>query len=297
MKLTQYLKLYSVAFLFLISASLSAQKGILTGKIFDKTTGETLIGAIVEVKQNGVQVAGAASDIDGTYRLDLQPGNYEVSIIYLSYVKYTITDVVIKSSEVNSLDITLEDDLVALVEVVIIADAVRTTESALIALQRNASAIQDGVSSQQISRTGSSNAADAIRQLPAAIIQDGRFIVVRGLGDRYSISQLNGVTLPSTDPYRNSSSLDLIPSQIIDNIISIKTFTPDLPGNFSGGLVNINTKSIPDKFNFSLGVSTSYNTQSSLIDNFKNMLSMENMIGLVLTMAVVISLPCFWIPK
>src|SRR5688572_7308975 len=269
MKLTPYLKLYSVAFLFLISASLSAQKGILTGKIFDKTTGETLIGAIVEVKQNGVQVAGAASDIDGTYRLDLQPGNYEVSIIYLSYVKYTITDVVIKSSEVNSLDITLEDDLVALVEVVIIADAVRTTESALIALQRNASAIQDGVSSQQISRTGSSNAADAIRQLPAAVIQDGRFIVVRGLGDRYSISQLNGVTLPSTDPYRNSSSLDLIPSQIIDNIISIKTFTPDLPGNFSGGLVNINTKSIPDKFNFSLGVSTSYNTQSSLIDNFQ----------------------------
>ena len=255
--------------LIFIGGVIQAQNGILSGKIFDKTSGETLIGAIVEVKKDGIQVHGAASDIDGKYFIELASGNYEVSINYLSYARFTISDVVIKSKEVYNLDISLESESITLGELIVKADAVRTTEVALIALQRNASAIQDGISSQQISRTGSSNAADAIRQLPAAVIQDGKYIVVRGLGDRYSISQLNGMTLPSTDPYRNSSSLDLIPSQIIDNIISIKTFTPDLPGNFSGGLINIETKSIPDQFNLSIGLSSSYNSQSTLIDNFQ----------------------------
>ena len=107
-----------------------------------------------------------------------------------------------------------------------------------------------------------------MKQVTGAVVEGGKYIVMRGLGDRYSLSQLNGVTMPSTDPYRNSSSLDLIPSQMIDNIITTKTFTPDLPGNFSGGLVNVTTKSFPSKFNLYLGVSTSYNTQASGIDNF-----------------------------
>lgn len=263
------LKHWMALILFIFTGNLIAQKGVLNGKVFDKVSGETLIGAIIEVSQEGNKIAGAATDFDGNYRVELDPGIYQVGINYLSYAKFTIPDVNIQTTEVNTLDIAMEAESVSLNEIVIKAEAVRSTEVALIALQRNASSVQDGVSSQQISRTGVSNAADAIRQMPAAVIQDGRFIVVRGLGDRYSISQLNGVTLPSTDPYRNSSSLDLIPTQIIESIISVKTFTPDLPGNFSGGLVNINTKSIPDKFTMSLGVSTSYNSQSSLINNFQ----------------------------
>ncbi len=262
-------QIFILPVVLLLLAPLSAQKGVLSGKVFDKQSGETLIGAILEVKQQGAAVTGAATDIDGNYLLQLDPGNYELVIAYLSFAKYTVSDIVIRPREVTTLDIALEAESVSLVEIVVKAEAVRSTEVALIALQRNAAGIQDGVSSQQISRTGSSNAADAIRQMPAAVVEDGRFIVVRGLGDRYSISQLNGVTLPSTDPYRNSTSLDLIPSQIIDNIISVKTFTPDLPGNFSGGLININTKSIPDKFNLSLGVSASHNSQASLIDHFQ----------------------------
>src|SRR5688572_2671353 len=269
MKLILTLKHSLILIIIVWSGGIAAQKGILSGKVFDKTSGETLIGAIVEVKKEGLHVAGAAADFDGNYLIEVDPGTYEVSINYLSFAPYTVSDIVIQPKEVYALDVALESESISLFEIVVKADAVRSTDVALLSLQRKAVTIQDGVSAQQISRTGSSNAADAIRQLPAAVIQDGRFIVVRGLGDRYSISQLNGVTLPSTDPYRNSSSLDLIPSHIIENIISVKSFTPDLPGNFSGGLINIDTKSIPDKFNFSLGVSTSYNTQSSLIDNFQ----------------------------
>jgi len=247
----------------------TAQKGVLTGKIFDNSSGETLIGAILEIRKDGMRVSGIATDIDGNYHVEVDPGTYDVAINYLSYAPLIISGVEITSKDVNTLDISMESESQSLEEVVVRAEAIRSTEVALIALQRNASGIQDGISSQQIRRTGGSNAADAIRQMPAAVIQDGRFIVIRGLGDRYSISQLNGVTLPSTDPYRNSSSLDLIPNQIIDNIISIKTFTPDLPGNFSGGLVNINTKSIPDRFTLMIEATTSYNSESSLVNNFQ----------------------------
>ena len=270
MKSSFNFKPFLTSFLIILSGGLMAQKGILSGKVFDKASGEVLIGAIVEIKKEGKQITGAATDIDGNYHIEVDPGTYEVDIHFLFYARNLISDVIIRPREVTSIDVALEVESVSLTEIVVKADAVRSTEAALVALQMKSSAIQDGVSSQQISRTGSSNAADAIRQLPAAVIEDGRYIVVRGLGDRYSISQLNGITLPSTDPYRNSQSLDLIPSQIIDNIISVKSFTPNMPGNFSGGLVNINTKSIPDQFNISLGVSTSYNAQSTLIDGFQH---------------------------
>ena len=253
----------------LLSFTINAQKGVISGKVFDHEAGEVLLGAIVELKKDGNVIKGVATDLDGTYRLDVDPGTYEVSVNYLSYAKFLVDGVIITPKQFYTLDVALQSESQSLTEVVVKAEAVRSTEVALIALQRKASAIQDGISSQQITRTGSSNAAEAIRQLPAAVIEDGRYIVVRGLGDRYSISQLNGVTLPSTDPYRNSSSLDLIPSQIIENIISVKSFTPDLPGNFSGGLINLDTKSIPDRFNLSLGISTSYNSQSTLSNNFQ----------------------------
>ena len=269
MTVNQNMKYLLIVFLISLTGGLMAQKGVLTGRIIDKSTGETIIGAIVEVKNENVLIAGAATDLDGKYSIGLDPGQYEVTISYLSYAKYIVPDATVASKEVFTLDIALESSSVTLEELIVKADAVRSTDASLIALQRNASAIQDGISFQQINRTGSSNAADAIRQLPAAVIQDGKYIVVRGLGDRYSISQLNGMTLPSTDPYRNSSSLDLIPSQIIENIISVKTFTPDLPGNFSGGLINIETKRIPDQFNVSLGVNANYNSQSSLINHFQ----------------------------
>lgn len=261
------MKILSLLFVF-ISFQLAGQNGILSGSITDKTTGETVIGATVVIHKGDQQVTGTTTDFDGKYHLSLAPGIYDVVVSYLSYGKQTITGLEIVRGKTNLLDITLEEETAELTEVVVTANVVKNTEAAVIALQRKAFAIQDGVSSQQISRTGSSNAADAMRQSTGAVIESGKFIVMRGLGDRYSLSQLNGITLPSTDPYRNSTSLDLIPAQMIDNIVTIKTFTPDLPGNFSGGLININTKTIPDNFNLAFSISSEYNTQSSFIDNF-----------------------------
>ncbi|MDX1940341.1 MAG: TonB-dependent receptor [Saprospiraceae bacterium] len=254
--------------LLLPAFTLLGQTGVLSGRVIDKASGETLIGASIVIQLNGEQKTGTTTDFDGNYSMDVEAGTYDIVVSYVSYSKQTITGFEVKAGEANTLDIALESESQQLTEVVVTATVVKNTDAALITLQRKAFAIQDGVSSQQISRTGSSNAADAMRQSTGAVVEGGRFIVMRGLGDRYSLSQLNGITLPSTDPYRNSTSLDLIPAQMIDNIVTIKTFTPDLPGNFSGGLVNINTKTFPDKFNLYFSLGTEYNTQASLNDNF-----------------------------
>lgn len=254
-------------FFLLLSLQANAQKTVIAGKVVDKATGETLIGVTVKAN-SGTFSGGAITDFDGNYSINVEPGKYTVSCTYTSYQTISIEGYEAKAGVSNTLDLALNSDSYSLAEVVITAAQVRNTDASLIAIQRNALSIQDGVSSQQISRTGVSNAADAMKQVTGAVVEGGKFIVMRGLGDRYSLSQLNGITMPSTDPYRNSSSLDLIPSQMIENIITLKTFTPDQPGNFSGGLVNVTTKSFPSKFNLYFGLSSAYNTQSSNISNF-----------------------------
>ncbi|NUO01482.1 MAG: TonB-dependent receptor [Saprospiraceae bacterium] len=252
----------------LCSLPAMAQKGVISGKVIDKTSGETLIGASVYIEGAGDNTIGTITDFDGNYSFESDPGTFDIVVSYVSYTKQVIKGVVVKPNAVTNLDAALEGESVGLAEVVVQATAVKNTDASLIALQKKSFSIQDGISSQQISRTGSSNAADAMKQMTGAVVEDGKFIVMRGLGDRYSLSQLNGVTMPSTDPYRNSSSLDLIPSQMIENIVTTKTFTPDQPANFSGGLVNVTTKSLPDKFTMHFELAGSYNTQASLIDNF-----------------------------
>lgn len=266
-KLLSLVLTFSLVFSFIVPAIAVGQKAVIAGKVIDKESGEALIGVTVKATGENGALKGAVTDFDGNYSFEVEPGLYTLSTTYTAYQAQSIEKFEAKPG-VNNFDFILFAESATIAEVVIVSTTMKNTDASLIALQRRAFSIQDGISSQQISRTGVSNAADAMKQVTGAVVEGGKFIVMRGLGDRYSISQLNGITMPSTDPYRNSSSLDLIPSQMIDNIVTVKTFTPDLPGNFTGGLVNITTKSIPDKFNLYFGVSTSFNTQASGIDNF-----------------------------
>lgn len=263
-----YLLSFAIPVLLLLcSAQSLAQKAVISGKVIDKETGEALIGVSVAAGTASGNAGGAITDFDGNYNFEVDPGNYTITCKYTGYNNFVIDGLEAKAG-VNIVDAPMEVSGMAIAETVITATQIKNTDASLIALQKKSFAIQDGISSQQISRTGASDAADAMRQVTGAVVEGGRFIVMRGLGDRYSISQLNGITMPSTDPYRNSSSLDLIPSQMIDNIVTLKTFTPDMPGNFTGGLVNITTRAIPDKFNLFVGGGISFNTQASLIDDF-----------------------------
>lgn len=245
---------------------LFGQQGVIAGKVIDKRTGEALIGANVYVEGTSI---GSSADVDGTYSFKIDPGTYTVVCSYTSYVSQIIKGLQIKDKETFNLDFVLDEDILELTSITVTAKEVKNTDASIITLQRKSYAVQDGISAMQISKSASSNAAESLKQITGASIEDGRYVVMRGLGDRYSLSQLNNVRLASTDPYRNSSNLDIIPSSMIDNIITVKSFTPDLPGNFAGGLVNVTTKSYPDQFTLGFNVNYGYNSLASFNPNFK----------------------------
>lgn len=241
-----------------------AQEGTVSGNIIDAATGEELIGATVQVPETGT---GTVTDISGNYQLKLDPGTYTLVYSYVSYAAQTVEGIEVVAGEVNRIDIALQTDDVQLEEVVVQAAQINNNEVSLLKLQQKSLAVQDGISMGEIRRIGASNSAESMKSVTGASVEGGKYIVMRGLGDRYSLTQVNGIILPSTDPYRNSASLDLIPTSMVENIVTTKTFTPDQPGNFTGGNVNVSTRSIPEQFYVSAKVSLGYNTQSSLIDD------------------------------
>ncbi|HDZ59005.1 MAG TPA: TonB-dependent receptor, partial [Ignavibacteriales bacterium] len=253
--------------LFILSGNLySQQNGILSGKIVDSETGEGLIGANILIKGTTI---GTASDIGGNYLIrNISPGTYTLITSMIGYSKLTITDLELKPGSTIKLDIKLVPVAYETDEVVITARMILDNESALLKNRQKSIQVSDAISSEQILRTGSDNAGDAMKKVVGISVVDGKYIYVRGLGERYSSTQLNGTELPSSDPNRKSFQLDLIPTSLLDNIVTIKTFTPDKPGNFSGGIVDISTKSFPDKFTFRLSGGTSYNSQASYNNNF-----------------------------
>ena len=251
--------------LLAFSFNVRAQNGKITGQVVDGKTGEELIGATVLI--NGT-TNGSVTDLSGYYTISLPEGTYALNVSYVSYTSQIIENVQIIANEVTNIDVSLSSDI-ELEEVVIEAAAIQDNDIAMLKLQKKALAVQDGISSKEIKRMGASNAAESMQQVTGASIENGKYMVMRGLGDRYSITQLNGVTLPSADPYRSSTSMDMIPADMLENIVTVKTFTADQPGNFTGGKVDISTKSIPDQFYMTFGLSASYNSQSSFIDDFQ----------------------------
>lgn len=248
-------------------ASVQAQNGTIRGTVTDSETGELLMFANVIIQDTDPPV-GTQTDLDGAYELSSPAGIIAVEVSYVGYSNKVVTDIEVKDGEVTVIDIALGEDALDLEEIVVKAERLDRTENALLALQRKAAGIQDGISAQEISRYGSSNAAESMKRVTGASVVDGKYVYVRGLGDRYSSAQLNGQELPSTDPYRNSSQLDLIPANLLENIIASKSFTPDQPGSFTGGNVNIKTKSFPERFTLSFSSGVTYNTISSFQDDF-----------------------------
>ncbi|MBD3617652.1 MAG: TonB-dependent receptor [Gracilimonas sp.] len=257
--------LLTILLFLLMSAQGLAQRGTVTGVVVDKETGEELIGANVFIRSIS---QGAATDISGRYNLRLEPGVYTLEFSFITFQKQIVEDVEVEAGKVLQLDIVLVPDNEALDEVIISARRLDNNEASLLRLQQKSLPVQDGISSEEMSRAGFSNSAESMRQVTGASVEGGKFIVMRGLGDRYSISSMDGVVLPTTNPYRNSAGLDLIPSSTVDNIVVKKTFSPDLPGNFSGGAVDVTTKSLPDRLYFKLSSTVSYNDQTTFNNNF-----------------------------
>jgi len=237
----------------------SKTQGKISGKIVDADFGEALIGTNVFIEGT---LIGAATDLEGNYVIDRVPaGSHTVVISMIGYTKTRVTEVIVKIGEVTKLDVSLKPEVIETESVVVTAKAVKNTESALLKDRQKAKAVSDAISAEAISRSGSGNAAEAMKQVTGASVVDGKEVFVRGLGDRYTSTQLNGAEIPSTNPYKRSGSIDLIPSNMIDNIVTAKSFTPDKPGSFSGGTVDIKTKDFPEELQVSFSTGTSYNSQ------------------------------------
>lgn len=261
-----FLFLACIAAVFLGVNSLNAQeKAKIYGQVIDAETGETLIGANIRIEGT---LIGAATDIDGRYSMEnIEPGTYNVIFSFISFQTKIVSDVVLEAGQSLKLDVTLEVETFDLgEEVVVTAQAITNSDGALLRVRQKAISFSDAISAESISKSGSGDAAAAMKKVVGASVVGGKYVYVRGLGDRYSSSHLNGVELPSADPDKKSFQLDIFPANLLENIVTIKSFTPDKPGNFSGGLVNVNTKDFPESRTFNFSYSTSYNTQASLAD-------------------------------
>ncbi len=177
----------------------------------------------------------------------------------------TISEVEVINGQVNELNIVLETQTKNLEGVVVKAQAStarKETTASLISFQKNTNTVASVISAESIRRSPDRNTGEVLKRTPGASIQEGRFIVVRGLADRYNQAMLNGILLTSTEPDRKTFSFDLIPAQMIDNIIINKAFVPEYPGEWAGGLIQVNTKDIPAKGFFNLQVGTGFNSET-----------------------------------
>ncbi len=252
--------------LMVVNLQLIAQKtGTLRGKIIDESTGETLIG--VNVIKSGTSI-GTSTDFDGNYSLTLPEGTHNISVSYISYDTKTFEDIEIIPGKVTILNASLGEATLDIAEVVVTARARQTTESALQVLQKKAPKVIDGISFEQISKLGDNNAAQALKRVTGVSVQDGKYVYVRGLSERYTKTTLNGAEIPGLDPEKNTVQMDIFPSNIIENILINKTFSPDMPGESTGGHVDIITKDFPEKFTFQFSTSVGYNPQTNLNNNF-----------------------------
>ncbi len=260
-------RILSLAALLLVAATAFAQKGAISGTVFDED-GFPMLGASVVIE--GTSIGAQTDFIEGKYQFKAEPGTYNIVTTYVGYADQKIEGVVVAANETTILDITFGADagVELALDVTVTAQAIERGEVAVMKLRQNSDKVQDVISSQEIQRLGAGTAAAALTKVTGTTVVDGKYVYVRGLGDRYSATTINGLQIPSIDPYRNSAQLDLIPTNILDNIVASKTFTPDLPGDFTGGSVNIKIKALPERFTWGLSASTSYNDQSNFRDDF-----------------------------
>ncbi|MGY4385511.1 TonB-dependent receptor [Pedobacter sp. UYP24] len=266
MKSQSNLKKAIITLLFVIIGAVSfAQTGRISGKVSDKKSGETLIGVTVRVKGT---TKGIATDVDGKYSLPgLLAGKYILVFQYVGYNTKEISDVEVAAGKSTAFDIVLDEaGGENLNEVVIQGSFKKESVNALYAQQKNSAVISDGVSSESIKRSPDRNTSDVLKRVSGATVQDNKFVVIRGLSDRYNTALLDGASLPSTEPNRKAFSFDIVPSNLVDNIIISKTATPDLPGDFTGGAIQIITKDIPEQNFISFGIGAGYNTASTFKD-------------------------------
>ncbi len=259
-------QLLSILFLLVFSATISAQKSKIVGKV---TNSKNEALASVTVKLSGAASAMTRTDVEGRFSfvVDAQK-KYTLTLSYVGYEEKIINEVVVdKAGDEETVNIVLNEGGKVLSDVSVkattrAATAKGETVNALITFQKNTNTVASVISAEAIKRSPDRNTGEVIKRTPGASIQEGKFLIIRGLAERYNLALLNGIQLGSTEPDRKAFSFDLIPANMIDNIVINKAFVPELPGEWAGGLIQVNTRDIPTKNFFTIQVGSGFNTQA-----------------------------------
>ncbi|GAA4382399.1 TonB-dependent receptor [Hymenobacter koreensis] len=223
----------------LISTLCWGQQGSIVGKVLDKKTGEAVIGATVVVEGT---TQAAPVEVDGSYELKLPAGTYNILMTYISYKPARFAGVVVTAGQKTTLNGTMEENTTELKEVTVTGQKQTGTEVALIQDLRKSEVVVSGMSNDQIVKTLDRDAAEVVKRIPGVTIQNNNFIVIRGLAERYNTVMLNDALTPSAEVDTRSFSFDILPSSVIDRVLIFKSGSPELPGEFGGGVVKVYTK-------------------------------------------------------
>jgi len=250
---------------FLISVKLLSQTGLVRGSLIDNDFQDPVPFANIIVKETGT---GTTTDFDGNYELELIEGTYTILFSFIGYETVEIKDINVNNNEPTIVNVTMNTLAQGLDEVVVSVSASTNTEKSVLEFQKKSISLVDGLSSQRIKSTGASNIASAVKSVPGVSVQGGKYVYVRGLGDRYTKSILNGVDIPGLDPDRNTIQMDIFPTNILDNVIVFKSASAEMPADFTGGIVDVITKEFPNSKQFSISFSSAFNNKMHYNDNY-----------------------------
>ncbi len=229
--------------------------GVLTGKLIDAEDGSAVEGARIFISGQSRDIRSQA---DGSFRAELNSGTYSVSVLHTGFNTITRDNIEVSPDGEVSIELKLTPSGSELPEFVVIEPYIAGSLASVLEERRQEVAVANILGAEQISKAGDSDAAGALRRVTGLTLVDGRFIYIRGLGERYSSTLLNGANVPSPDPTRRVVPLDLFPTGIVDSIAVKKGYTSDLPGEFGGGAVEIRTRSVPEAPFFSIEFGLGY---------------------------------------
>jgi outer membrane receptor protein involved in Fe transport len=247
-----------------------AAPGWLRGRVVDEPSGKILPFANVVFSRLGpdstqvVAAGGVLGKRDGSFLSRLGPGRYRLEFKYLSYASRVVEPIVVRAGETTEVVGRLTPKPIQTRKVLVQAKALGDRTATLLSNQKKADHISDAISSEQMSRSTDSNAAEALGRVTGLSVVDGKYVFVRGLGERYSSTSVNGATVGTPEPNKRVVPLDLFPTGVLDNIVVQKTYTPDMEAEFGGGVIQINTRDFHDKRLLSQSLSVGY----TAADNF-----------------------------
>ncbi|MHA6246477.1 TonB-dependent receptor [Pontibacter sp. CAU 1760] len=232
-----------------------AQQGAIKGKVTDKVSGEEIIGAVVFIKGTS---KGTTTDYEGNFVLPMEAGSHTLSVTFLSYKPFEKAGVVVSGGQPTTLNVQLEENTTQIQTVEIVGTRQTNTEMAVLANMRASEVVVSGVAGEQIAKSMDRDAAETVKRIPGVTVLNDKYVVIRGMNQRYNTVLLNDALTPSTEPDQKAFSFDILPTSVIDRIMIYKNGSPELPGEFGGGVIKIYTKNVVSEDQTSIGVSGSY---------------------------------------